>query len=137
MEVTVDSEFVRTNIKLFSSDKLPKTIEECHNDAGNIVEAEAKALCPVRDGQLIQSIKHEVVGTNKVEIGSNVDYAPYVEVGTGIFSTMGNGRKQVPWRYKDAKGNWHTTYGMVAQPYLQPALEQNIARIADCFKEKI
>ena len=68
MEVTVDSEFVKTNIKLFISDKLPKTIEECLNDAGNIVEAEAKALCPVRDGQLIQSIKHEVVGTNKVEI---------------------------------------------------------------------
>lgn len=136
MAAFVDNTAVLNNLQIFINNKLPKTVEECLEDACLVVEGEAKALCPVRDGQLINSIKHEVNG-NVGTIGSNVEYAPYVEVGTGIFSTMGNGRKDVPWRYKDAKGDWHTTYGMVAQPFLEPAVNANIPRILDCFKEKI
>jgi HK97 gp10 family phage protein len=53
-----------------------------------------------------------------------LEYAPYVEFGTGLFAEEG-GRKDVPWSYKDDKGQWHTTSGMKPQPYLRPALNEN------------
>lgn len=136
MQILVDGKEINVAMQTFITNQLPKILEECLEDAGNIVEAEAKALCPVRDGQLIQSIRHEVDG-NKVTIGSEVEYAPYVECGTGIFAKQGNGRTQVPWRYQDQKGDWHTTYGMVAQSYLEPAVTENISRIVQCFGGKI
>ena len=136
MQITIDSKELQKNIQNFITNQLPKTLEECLEDAGNLVEAEAKARCPVKSGQLIQSIKHEVDG-NRVTIGSDVEYAPYVECGTGIHATQGNGRKQVPWTYQSADGKFHTTYGMVAQPYLEPAVTENISRIVQCFGGKI
>ena len=54
-----------------------------------------------------------------------MEYAPYVELGTGIFAQNGDGRQDVPWRYQDAEGNWHTTSGQRPQPFLQPALRDN------------
>ena len=45
-----------------------------------MVEAQAKVNCPVDDGQLRQSIGSEIKG-NIGAIGTNVEYAPYVELG--------------------------------------------------------
>ncbi len=30
----------------------------------------------------------------------------------------GSRAKNIPWRYKDADGHWHTTKGQHAQPFL-------------------
>ena len=67
-----------------------------------MVEAQAKVNCPVDDGQLRQSIGSEVKG-NIGAIGTNVEYAPYVHQGTGIYAVNGDGRK-TRWKYQDAKG---------------------------------
>lgn len=107
-----------------------------------IVEADAKDNCPRDNGQLVQSITHippkaggELVGI----IGTNLEYAPYVELGTGLFAANGDGRKDVPWSYKDAKGEWHTTSGQHPQPFLAPALQKNAKKISkiiqDAYKE--
>ena len=45
---------------------------------GAQAEKYAKADCPVKTGRLRNSISHAVVGKN-VYIGTNVDYAKYVE----------------------------------------------------------
>jgi hypothetical protein len=59
-----------------------------------------------------------------------------VEIGTGIHSSEGTGREDVPWRYKDEKtGQWYTTYGQESKPFLQPAVEENKQEIMKCFKE--
>ena len=68
--------------------------------------------------------------SSKVENGvgivfSPLEYAPYVEYGTGLFAEDGNGRKDVPWHYQDEKGEWHTTSGMHPQPFMRPALNEN------------
>ena len=97
-----------------------------------IVEAEAKERCPYDDGQLKQSIT-SVVDNNIGAVGTNVEYAPYVEIGTGIYSTQGGGR-QTPWVYQDANGEWHRTSGSKPQPFMKPALEQNTSKIIDQFK---
>jgi HK97 gp10 family phage protein len=63
------------------------------------IEAAAKRICPVDTGRLRGSITHEVnASPGKIEgrVGSNVEYAAYVELGTR-----------------------HTP----AQPYLRPALQ--------------
>ena len=67
--------------------------------AAFLVENEAKKKCPVGTGELRNSITSEVEG-NQAVVGSNLEYAPYVEFGTGIFSSLGNGR-QTPWTYYD------------------------------------
>ena len=131
MGVSVDTSEVDRNLERFEKE-LPNILEKALEQACLIVENSAKQNCPVNDGQLRQSISHK---TNKTtgEIGTSVEYAPYVEVGTGIYSTEGGGR-QTPWVYRDAKGEWHTTKGMKAQPFLKPALDMNRSKILDCFK---
>lgn len=62
------------------------------NRACIIVEDSAKDKCPVETGTLRNSITHEVDG-NVGTIGTNLAYAPYVEFGTGIYATAGNGRQ--------------------------------------------
>jgi HK97 gp10 family phage protein len=65
-----------------------------------------------------------------------LEYAPYVEFGTGLFAENG-GRTDVPWCYQDDEGNWHTTSGMKPQPYMRPALEENRNEIINILKEAI
>ena len=132
MGLSINSTEVQSNLEKFGSKELPELLEQALEKACLIVENSAKQNCPVADGQLRQSITHMVEGTTG-EVGTNVEYAPYVEIGTGIYSTEGNGR-QTPWSYQDAKGEWHTTSGMSAQPFLKPALEENRGKILDCFK---
>lgn len=48
---------------------------------GLVAEGYAKRLCPVDTGNLRNSITHAVKGKT-VYIGTNVEYAPYVELGT-------------------------------------------------------
>lgn len=87
---------------------------------GMQAEGYAKELCPVDTGNLRNSITHKVVsGDNEVYIGTNNEYAVYVELGTGIYA---QGGRRDPWHYQDDNGNWHRTRGAKAQPYLKPAV---------------
>ena len=76
---------------------------------GQYVEGESKLRCPVGQyddgrvgGNLRSSIKNSINGDNSVDIGTNVEYAGYVEKGTSK---------------------------MKAQPYLTPAVEENKSNI--------
>ncbi|MCQ2106543.1 MAG: HK97 gp10 family phage protein [Fibrobacter sp.] len=71
----------------------------------------------VDSGDLRKSITF-TVKDNDVYIGTNIEYAAYVEMGTGKY--VPGGRKD-SWSYQDAKGNWHRTNGMPPRPYLKPA----------------
>ena len=103
--------------------------------AGLLVEATAKLNCPVETGTLRRSITHEV-NDDTVYIGTNLEYAPYVEYGTGLFAEKGDGR-QTPWKYQDVNGDWHTTAGQHGHPYLRPALTTNQQNISDILQEEI
>lgn len=114
--------------------------EEAVNEACILVENDAKRRCPVDTGELRMSITHEIENVSETSItgaiGTNLSYAPYVEFGTGIFSSLGNGR-QDRWSYQDAKGEWHSTIGQHPQPYLQPALEANRKDVKELIIRKI
>ena len=82
-----------------------KRIRERLTIAALMVERTAKQLCPVRTGTLKRSITH-MVEKRRALVGSNVEYAPYVEMGT---------------------------VKMTARPYLRPALESNMQKIKELF----
>lgn len=107
--------------------------------ACGLVERAAKQKAPKDNGELRRSI------TSKVEQDGNdvkgivftpLEYAPYVEFGTGLFAEEG-GRTNVPWCYQDDKGEWHSTSGMHPQPYMRPALNENREQIKRILKEGI
>ena len=70
--------------------------------ASLIVEGDATLRAPVDTGNLRSSITHRVASDEEAHIGTNVEYAPYVEQGTSK---------------------------MAAQPFLRPALDGNKSRI--------
>lgn len=61
--------------------RLPDVVEAALEAIGLTAEGYAKELCPVDTGRLRNSISHAVEG-DAVYIGTNVEYAPYVELGT-------------------------------------------------------
>jgi HK97 gp10 family phage protein len=102
-----------------------------------LVEGEAKKKAPKGNGELRRSIESRVEedGGDLVGVVSTpLEYAPYVEFGTGLFAEEGNGRQDVPWCYKDEKGEWHSTRGQKPQPYLRPALHENKDNILRILK---
>lgn len=111
---------------------LPK-LQEALGKACALVEASAKTKAPKGNGELRRSITSEVEGTEGI-VFTPLEYAPYVEYGTGLFAENG-GRTDVPWRYKDDEGNWHSTSGMKPHPYMRPALEENREQIVRIIKE--
>ena len=94
-----------------------RALERC----GMQAEGYAKDLAPVDTGNLRNSITHQV-DDNSVYIGTNVEYAPYVELGTGKHYPGG---RPTPWAYQDDNGVWYWTAGNPAQPFLKPAVEDH------------
>ena len=101
-----------------------------------LVERSAKQKAPKGNGELRRSITSKVDNDTGV-VFTPLEYAPYVEFGTGLFAENGNGRQDVPWHYQDDKGEWHTTSGMNPQPYMRPALYENREEIKRILKEGI
>ena len=94
-----------------------------------LVEGQEVLLAPVATSRLKQSIDYIVDDDELVGyVGTNVDYAIYVEFGTGEFAENGNGRKG-GWMYIDPSGEWFFTWGIEPQPYLRPAFRQTKGQI--------
>ena len=93
--------------------------------AGEKTRSRAVLLCPVQTGELRNSIKVQKVAPLTVSVGTNKEYAPYVEYGAGTA-----GDPEVPhtskesWRWQDEQGNWHTSHGQPPQPFLRPAVRE-------------
>ena len=99
-----------------------------------LVERSAKMKAPKDTGALRRSITSKVDGLTGI-VFTPLEYAPYVEYGTGLFAENGNGRKDVPWNYQDDKGEWHSTRGQKPQPFMRPALNENRTEIICIIKE--
>lgn len=113
-------------------------LKENMGQACAIVERSAKQKAPKGKGELRRSIESrvEVMGDEVIGIiFTPLEYAPYVEYGTGLFAEGGNGRKDVPWHYQDDSGEWHTTSGMEPQPYMRPAMYENRELVKRKLKE--
>lgn len=116
----------------------PEKYRRAMGRACAVVEAAAKENAPKGDtGELRRSITSKVVNEGNDIVGvvyTPLEYAPYVELGTGLFAEEG-GRTDVPWCYQDDEGEWHTTSGQHPQPFLRPALLENREKIVRILKE--
>lgn len=101
-----------------------KEVKRIVAETAEMIHAQAVALAPTGDGNLKASIEVQYIRgglTAIVRVGAG--YAIYVEYGTGIYATEGNGRK-TPWVYwSDKLNRWVYTRGMHAQPFWNPALD--------------
>ncbi|MEK5425364.1 HK97 gp10 family phage protein [Cytobacillus sp. FSL R7-0680] len=93
-------------------------------ETAELIQGQAQALAPTGDGHLRRSIEIRYYNRGlSAEIIVGAAYAIYVEYGTGIYSSTGNGRR-TPWVYWSEKLNRYVyTRGMKPQPYWQPAIE--------------
>lgn len=109
-----------------------------------LVERSAKQKAPKGAGDLRRSITSEVITEGAAMTSDSIagvvftplEYAPYVEYGTGLFAEEG-GRQDVPWCYQDDKGEWHTTSGQHPQPFMRPALNENREKINRILMEAL
>lgn len=127
------SDEVSKNLKIFIENLDSKYLASAMEDACTLVMNDAIRRSPKDTGQLRRSIDFQVSNDGKEGvIYSNAEYAPYVEFGTGIYSSKGNGR-QTPWVYKGSHG-FVRTKGNKPQPFLEPAVQTNTTNIQDCFR---
>ena len=117
--------------KMSDEAALKKSLET----AALLVERSAREKAPKDTGALRRSIRSKVEGLEGI-VYTPLEYAPYIEYGTGLFAE-GNGRKDVPWNYQDDKGNWHSTSGLKPQPFMRPSLDENREKILKILKEGV
>ncbi len=103
----------------------------------------ATNLCPVgtpestgkkgyRGGTLKQSITAES-DTESMVLGTNVEYAPYVELGTGP-----NFTPPPEWEQFDAPKGKSLGRGYVtSRPFIRPAIEDHLEEYEDIIKEEL
>lgn len=111
--------------------ELSRAKERALGTIGDKAEEYAKKICPVgtvestgikgyRGGTLRDSITHTVDG-DTVAVGSNVEYAPYVELGTGPHF-----EPPPDWETFTSKRGSGVGRGYVKpRRYLQPAIEEH------------
>lgn len=121
-------------------DKLKKISSDANIDGAlgtccAVVERSAKQKAPKDNGELRRSITSKVEDHTGI-VFTPLEYAPYVEYGTGLFAEEG-GRMDVPWCYQDDEGEWHSTSGQKPQPFMRPALEDNKKLIKQILMEEL
>lgn len=109
------------------------TMQQALGRAGLVVEEAARKKAPKDNGALRRSITSKVDGLT-CTVFTPLEYAPYVEYGTGLYAENG-GRKDVPWHYQDDEGNWHTTSGQHPHPFMRPALDENREKVTKILEE--
>ena len=111
--------------------ELERTKKKILETIGQKAEGYAKKLCPVgtsestgiqgyRGGTLRNSITHRVEG-EALKLGSNVEYAPYVELGTGPHFTP-----PPEWeKFTTERGKGIGKAYVKPRPYIRPAIEDH------------
>jgi HK97 gp10 family phage protein len=113
------------NIKDWEVEKIRQSRLQIERSAINI-EREAKNLCPVDDQILRPSIAKKVTATDsgrvlEAEVGTNVEYAPFVEFGTGSGVSVPAGQEEFAMQFKGKTGR---VRNYPARPFLFPAWER-------------
>lgn len=118
------------NLSQFLDSTLSPAVRKSVESACQIIQQSAQGYCPVDTGALRDSITVSVVqvALQSVQgrVGPHMPYAEYVEYGTGRA-----GDPTAPYPHVET---WH---GMVAQPYMRPAYDENKAAITDLFRDTL
>ena len=121
MDVTVISN--RAALMAAVNSAARRALETC----GLKAESYAKNLCPVKTGRLRNSITHLTISEPAVLIGSNVEYAPYVELG----------HRQQPGRYVPALKKRLKASKVNGKPFIRPAIENHMSEYQDIVNKEM
>lgn len=151
IQITLQKYQVERISKLISSlphSKVEPALDRGCAKAAAFLEGEAKRLCPVDTGRLRNSITHTVDKSKTayiITIGTNVEYAAYVEFGTGPVGEASTKGKNLPiniayrrtgWSYP-YKDSFRYTRGQPARPYMYPALINNRGNVAAIIEDSL
>ena len=103
------SDFIRENNKEYFIKAVNASSKVAMTTIGLLAENYARIECPVDTGALRNSIT-SVADDESTTIGSNILYAPYVEL---------------------------STVKMKAQPFLRPAIEDHLNEYADIIRNEL
>lgn len=117
----------------FIAAKITPAIIKSVAAAQGLIVQEARSLCPVRTGQLRDSIAAaEPEDTGKTVVGqvyASEPHAAFVEYGTGQRGAASAGAGKGPY-----SASWH---GMAAQPFLRPALDSTREAVKGIFNSNL
>jgi HK97 gp10 family phage protein len=113
------------DLKDWEVEKIRESRLQIERSAINI-EREAKNLCPVDDQILRPSIAKKVTATDsgrvlEAEVGTVVEYAPFVEFGTGSGVSVPAEQQEFAMQFKGKTGR---VRNYPARPFLFPAWER-------------
>ncbi|MCQ2369259.1 MAG: HK97 gp10 family phage protein [Paludibacteraceae bacterium] len=133
--------FSSNGITVHFDDRSPEVLEALKNAVerglmacGEKAVGYAQDKCPVDTGRLRGSIAYKVDGDD-CYIGTNVEYAPYIEFGTGKYAETGG--RQTPWAFQDKNGEWHMTNGAKPQPFLRPSASDHAKEYTEILKDSL
>lgn len=115
----------------FIESRITPAVRAAVKESADEVVKEAKALCPVRTGDLRDSIKPEIEDKEKTVVGyvvAGMPYASFVEYGYGRRGAASAGAG--PFNYGDRAG-------AAAQPFMRPALDSAREKIRSEFKSNL
>lgn len=125
-------------------DGLLQAVAGVAEDIVKDMKATLKANDHIDTGALYESIRHDtsedVDGVTSYIIAdaqnekNGAYYAEFLELGTGAAHGRPGGRIGT-WRYQDRYGEWHTTDGMDADPFIEPSLQRHIGRLGDAVED--
>ena len=131
MKIRATSTFRPGNYAALEAQIVPRLLEGATVGA-NIVLDISQEIVPVDTGDLKDTGRVVDAGTENGKVnasvvyGEGLDYAAYVEFGTGRRGAESAGAG--PYAYNQ---NWP---GMVAEPYMRPALDIGRADVLDAFR---
>lgn len=117
----------RDDLGRFVESRITPAVRASVQASCDLIKTSAQGYAPVRTGALRDSIMTELIESQysiRGRVGPHVDYADYVEYGTGQ-----RGDPSVAHR-----PDWP---GMAAQPYMRPALDENKGSVRDLFSSLI
>ena len=112
------------NLGSWEEDKI-RAVANQFSRSALAVERNAKLAAPVDTGRLRSDIQHEVTKTDhdrivSAEVFNTVEYAPFVEFGTGAGVSVPAEQEEYALQFKGKTGRQRN---MRARPYLFPAFE--------------
>ena len=114
---------------------------------GEAAAGHASDRAPVDTGALRDSYMYQVVDDRHVRVGSPLEYAPFVELGTGpnyeqppdwVTNLAQRGHHDTdPWWYMGDDGEWHQGWFIQAQPHLRPAFLNHVNEYIRIFRNNL
>jgi hypothetical protein len=125
-------------LKQSVKNNIAEAVKQAGEDACENMRDKLTADGHTGTGQLLKNIKHEE-GEDGSVIYTNIvipDYGKYIDGGTGAAHGVEGGRVG-SWRYQDRNGDWHTTDGMDADPFIDTSVQAAVTDLNTVINTQI